>query len=229
MSEARLQSWLDAYVEAWRTYDREAIAALFARGRDLRVSPVRRAAARSRRDRRELARRAGRAGELGGELPPAAVRRRPGDRDRRDPLRRRQRLLEPVRAALRRRRALHRVRGVVRPPSEGPRYGVSGPIRRPLAESWMSWARRRSRVASRLALMTQCAAVRRYQGGCESKNSAAAAFARSRCFVVRRQLRASCAARRSRSRCGRRCGARTPRGRPAARGRRRSARPCARR
>jgi ketosteroid isomerase-like protein len=32
MSEARLQTWLDAYVEAWRTYDSEAIAALFAEG-----------------------------------------------------------------------------------------------------------------------------------------------------------------------------------------------------
>src|SRR4051812_300136 len=30
MDEARLQAWLDAYVEAWRTYDREAIATLFA-------------------------------------------------------------------------------------------------------------------------------------------------------------------------------------------------------
>ena len=30
MDESRLQSWLDAYVEAWRSYDREAIAALFA-------------------------------------------------------------------------------------------------------------------------------------------------------------------------------------------------------
>jgi ketosteroid isomerase-like protein len=30
MDEARLQTWLDAYVDAWRTYDREAIAALFA-------------------------------------------------------------------------------------------------------------------------------------------------------------------------------------------------------
>ena len=31
MDGAGLQSWLDAYVEAWRTYDRESIAALFAR------------------------------------------------------------------------------------------------------------------------------------------------------------------------------------------------------
>jgi ketosteroid isomerase-like protein len=30
MNEDRLQTWLDAYLEAWRTYDREAIAALFA-------------------------------------------------------------------------------------------------------------------------------------------------------------------------------------------------------
>jgi uncharacterized protein (TIGR02246 family) len=30
MDEARLQAWLDAYVEAWRTYDGAAIAALFA-------------------------------------------------------------------------------------------------------------------------------------------------------------------------------------------------------
>jgi ketosteroid isomerase-like protein len=30
MNEARLQTWLDAYVEAWRAYDRDAIAALFA-------------------------------------------------------------------------------------------------------------------------------------------------------------------------------------------------------
>jgi ketosteroid isomerase-like protein len=30
MDGARLQSWLDAYVEAWRSYDRDAIAALFA-------------------------------------------------------------------------------------------------------------------------------------------------------------------------------------------------------
>ena len=32
MSEAasRLEAWLDAYVDAWRSYDREAIAALFA-------------------------------------------------------------------------------------------------------------------------------------------------------------------------------------------------------
>ena len=30
MSEAELQAWLDAYVQAWRSYDREAITALFA-------------------------------------------------------------------------------------------------------------------------------------------------------------------------------------------------------
>jgi ketosteroid isomerase-like protein len=29
MDDAQLQRWLDAYVEAWRSYDREAIAALF--------------------------------------------------------------------------------------------------------------------------------------------------------------------------------------------------------
>jgi ketosteroid isomerase-like protein len=30
MDEAGLQGWLDAYVEAWRSYDAEAIGALFA-------------------------------------------------------------------------------------------------------------------------------------------------------------------------------------------------------
>jgi hypothetical protein len=41
MSEAhtRLQRWLDAYVEAWRTYDREAIAALFAEGASYAYHP----------------------------------------------------------------------------------------------------------------------------------------------------------------------------------------------
>lgn len=29
VTRERLQAWLDAYVDAWRTYDREAIAALF--------------------------------------------------------------------------------------------------------------------------------------------------------------------------------------------------------
>ena len=29
LTAERLQSWLDAYVEAWRTYDRDAIARLF--------------------------------------------------------------------------------------------------------------------------------------------------------------------------------------------------------
>jgi ketosteroid isomerase-like protein len=30
MSEPELQAWLDAYVQAWRSYDRDAIGALFA-------------------------------------------------------------------------------------------------------------------------------------------------------------------------------------------------------
>jgi ketosteroid isomerase-like protein len=34
-----VQRWLDAYVEAWRTYDREAIAALYAEDAECRYHP----------------------------------------------------------------------------------------------------------------------------------------------------------------------------------------------
>jgi len=43
----------------------------------------------------------------------------------------------------------------------------------------MSCARRRSRVSSRFALITQWMAVRRYHGGCASKKAAALRSARS--------------------------------------------------
>jgi len=34
-----VQRWLDAYVEAWKTYDREAIAALYAEAAECRYHP----------------------------------------------------------------------------------------------------------------------------------------------------------------------------------------------
>ena len=43
MERSERRRWLDAYVEAWKSYDREQIAALFSRRRALPVPPVRRA------------------------------------------------------------------------------------------------------------------------------------------------------------------------------------------
>jgi SnoaL-like protein len=39
MTRERLQAWLDAYVAAWRSYDRDAIADLFAAGATYRYHP----------------------------------------------------------------------------------------------------------------------------------------------------------------------------------------------
>ena len=39
LTEAALQSWLDAYVEAWRSYDADAIGALFAADATYRYHP----------------------------------------------------------------------------------------------------------------------------------------------------------------------------------------------
>ena len=74
-----------------------------------------------------------------------------------------------------------------------------------------------ARVSSRFALITRWMAVRRYQGGRESKYSAAALFARSRASYSGASSRL--AARTSRRRSCRRSVARTPRARPAASGR----------
>ena len=40
MNHDDLQVWLDAYVDAWRSYDPAAVGALFARGRHLRLSSL---------------------------------------------------------------------------------------------------------------------------------------------------------------------------------------------
>jgi ketosteroid isomerase-like protein len=39
MTRARVQAWLDAYVEAWRSYDTDAIAALFSDAAEYRYHP----------------------------------------------------------------------------------------------------------------------------------------------------------------------------------------------
>ena len=39
MEKADTQRWLDDYVEAWKSYDREAIAALFSDDVDYRYHP----------------------------------------------------------------------------------------------------------------------------------------------------------------------------------------------
>ena len=52
-------------------------------------------------------------------------------------------------------------------------------IRWPAALSVIRVSSLRSRVSSRLALITQCVAVRWYHGACASKNAAAFRFARS--------------------------------------------------
>ena len=39
MDRAAVQAWLDAYVEAWRTYDRDAIAALFSEAASYHYDP----------------------------------------------------------------------------------------------------------------------------------------------------------------------------------------------
>src|SRR5262249_43637955 len=54
---------------------------------------------------------------------------------------------------------------------------VSGGMVRPAALSRMSRSRRRLRVCSRLAVITQWTAARRYHGGCAAKKAAAFAFA----------------------------------------------------
>ena len=69
----------------------------------------------------------------------------------------------------------------------------SGPIRRPAAESAMSWASRRARVSSRLALTTQCVAVRRYHG--------ASAWNQAHAFRLRLNARACPGVSRACARC----------------------------
>ena len=56
---------------------------------------------------------------------------------------------------------------------------LSGGTSSPAAEDSTSWARRRSRVASRLALVTQCTAARRYHAGRAAKSALASACAAS--------------------------------------------------
>ena len=52
-----VERWLDDYVAAWKSYDRDEIAALFSRRRRVPLPPVRRADPRPRGGRRVVARR----------------------------------------------------------------------------------------------------------------------------------------------------------------------------
>ena len=54
-----VQRWCDDYIAAWRSYDRDAIRALFADDVVLRLPPLRRAAPRRRRRRRAPGSRTG--------------------------------------------------------------------------------------------------------------------------------------------------------------------------
>ena len=79
-----VQRWLDALRRAWASYDEAEIAALFTDDAAYRYDPFCRAARRRRRDRGRLAEGPGRAGIVGGGVPPFAVGRRPRRRRRRD-------------------------------------------------------------------------------------------------------------------------------------------------
>ncbi len=39
MTRERVQAWLDAYIEAWRSYDVQAIGALFSQAAEYRYHP----------------------------------------------------------------------------------------------------------------------------------------------------------------------------------------------
>ncbi len=65
------------------------------------------------------------------------------------------------------------------PDRHGRQRRLSGGTSSPAAEDSTSWARRRSRVASRLALVTQCTAARRYHAGRAAKSALASACAAS--------------------------------------------------
>jgi hypothetical protein len=104
MKREDVQAWIDAYVEAWRTYDPTEIAALFTENATYAYHPW---------DEGE----AGPARLVGGALPAADGRGRSGSRYRHHPLHRRQDLLQPVGSPLRRRRPLRRVRRVVHGPA----------------------------------------------------------------------------------------------------------------
>ena len=57
MTRDDVPRWLDRYVEAWRSYDPDAIRALFSADAEYRYHPWDAPARRPRRDRRRLARR----------------------------------------------------------------------------------------------------------------------------------------------------------------------------
>ena len=81
----RSQRWLDAYVAAWKSYDREAIAALFTEDVDVPLPPLRRADPRPRCDRRIVVRRRGKRPEPRARRAPTTPLR--ARRDRRRPRR----------------------------------------------------------------------------------------------------------------------------------------------
>ena len=85
-------------------------ASLFAPDVSYAYAPLRRAARGRRRGRGLVARPQDEPGLMGGGLRPRAGRRQRRDHEGRDPLHQRQRLLEPLRARVRRRRPLHALR-----------------------------------------------------------------------------------------------------------------------
>ena len=78
MTHDDVNRWLHGYVDAWMTYEPDAIGALFSERRPVPLPPLGRADRGPRRDRGRLARRPRRAGHLRGR-----VRRRLGGRGRR--------------------------------------------------------------------------------------------------------------------------------------------------
>ena len=110
----QVQAWLDAYVAAWRSYDRDEIRALFADDVSYAYHPY---------DEPLLGAEAVVDSWLGeqdapgtweAEYAPVLITGDEVDRHRRDALHRRPGVLEPVAADLRSRRALHALRRVVR-------------------------------------------------------------------------------------------------------------------
>ncbi len=86
MDHTDFQQWLDAYVDAWTTYDEAAIGELFTEDARYRYHPWDEgdeALAGARGDRRQLARGPGRAWLVDGRVPAVGDRRRPGRGSRR--------------------------------------------------------------------------------------------------------------------------------------------------
>ena len=118
-TKVQVQAWLDAYVAAWRSYERDAIVTLFTDDVSYRYLPFDEPLRGAEAVADSWLAEPRRARHVGGGVRAGADRRPGGDRHRRDALHRRRGVLEPVAARVRARRALLALRRVVRPAHGG--------------------------------------------------------------------------------------------------------------